>query len=308
MRFILAVFTILICAGARAEVTHHLFRKIAVFPIADANFSTSEDAWWQMRETLTKEQRFLVASRRFMINRGAFQPRRALKPADAIILGKILDAEALMVTFLEDRNLKTLVYNGEDGSTLWESNLELHPAVPVADQLIRASNKLVQDFLLAIPYQGFQIVDPVAGRAIYEVDGQKRAWIFHGTNSGLDVGDEVQWIVVSGEAGRPFLTSPMSVQVVAEGKIITIKGNQAEVEIEKMRSENDLQENSLVRFPREIAKLKAQYGNDDKGSALMSEYLSSEMKPPSELKGGHHSTATALAFLGNIAMIVLLAF
>lgn len=308
MSALIALCCCFVFQSAKADVEHHLFRKIAVFPVGDANFASSEDAWWQMRETLTREQRFLVASRRFMINRGVFQPRRTLKAADAIILGKILDAEALMTIYLDSRTLRMNVYQAEDGSKLWESSLELHPALPVADQLIRASQKMVQDFLLALPYQAFQIVDEVVGKPVFEVGDKKRAWIFHGGSSGLEHGEAIQWVEVRADAGGAFFNSNVRTQVIAEGRVISIKGSHAEVEIEKVRDPKDLKENALIRLPREIEKLKAQYMGDEKGSALSAEYLSSEMKSPSEFNKGHHPTSTALAWLGNLAMLLLLAF
>ena len=299
---------ILFCGTAKAEYGHHLFQKIAVFPLADANFANAEDAWWQIRETLTKEQRFVVASRRFMINRGVFQPRRNLKPADVIILGKILDAEAMLVTYLENRTLKMRVYESENGSSLWESSVELHPAIPLNDQLIKAAQKLVQDFILAVPYQGYQVIDSEIEKPFFEVDNQKHAWIFHGSGNNLSVGDPVQWIDLQGDPGKPFFNSNLRVEIIGEGKVVSLKGNLAEVQIDKIRHLDDLKENALVRFPGEMAKLKVQYTGNDRGASLTSEYLSSEMKNPKELEGGHHPTATTLAFLGNIALIVLLAF
>ena len=298
----------LYCEVTKAQVDHHLFQKIAVFPISDANFSTAEDAWWQIRESLTKEQRFVVASRRFMINRGVFQPRRNLKPADVIILGKILDAEAMLVTYLENRTLKMRVYESENGSSLWESSVELHPAIPLNDQLIKASQKLVQDFILAVPYQGYQVIDSEIEKPFFEIDGQKHVWVFHGSGSSLLVGDPVQWIDVQGEPGKPFFNSNLRVEIIGEGKVVSLKGNLAEVVVDKIRQLSDLKENALVRFPGEMAKLKIQYTGNDHGASLSSEYLSSELKSPKELEGGHHPTAMTLAFLGNIALIVLLAF
>ncbi len=305
---LIVIYCVFLCAFAKADVSHQLFRKVVVFPIAHANFSSSEDAWWQMREALTGEQRFLVASRRFMINRGVYQPRAKLKPADAIILAKILDAEALMTTYLDDRTLKLSVVRGEDGSPLWDASLELHPALPVADQLIRASQKLVQDFLVAIPYQGFQVVEETMSNPVFEVDGQKTARVFHGLQSGLEVGDPVQWVSVRGKAGEPFFNSSPTIEVLAEGKVTSIKGNTADVAIEKARSWDDLKENSLVRFPQEMAKLKAQYGPAEKGAALTAEYLSSEMKPTDELDQGHNRATTTLAVIGNFALMIFLAF
>ncbi|MBX2996505.1 MAG: hypothetical protein KF681_16915 [Bdellovibrionaceae bacterium] len=307
MSLFVAMLLSIFCVSAQAEVQHLLFTKMAVFPIADANYASSEDAWWQMRESLTKNQRYLVASRRFMINRGVFQPRRTLKPADVIILGKILDAEALMTTHLRDRSLRMQVYRAEDGSTLWESSVELHPAIPIGDQLIKASQKLVADFVASMPYQGYQVIDESLGKPIFEEGGKTRAWIFHGTNSGLEVGDAVQWVEVSGEAGTAFFNQSVRTQIVAEGKVVSLKGNLAEVQIDKTRAVSDLHDRALIRFPRELAKLQNQM-TGDKGSALMSEYLSNEMKDPQELEKGHNPTSTTLAFLGNIALLILLAF
>ena len=61
---ILITFLTIAPTIAQADVPLQLLRRIAVFPIHDANFSHAEDAWWQMRELLTKDQRFFVASPR----------------------------------------------------------------------------------------------------------------------------------------------------------------------------------------------------------------------------------------------------
>lgn len=304
---LIATLLAIFCFQAQAEVRHELFTKMAVFPLGDAGFSSSEDAWWQMRDVLTKDQRYLVASRRFMINRGVFQPRRTLKPADAIILGKILDAEALMTTYLTGRTLKMQVYRCEDGSTLWESSLELHPAIPIPDQLVKAGQKLVLDFVASLPYQGYQVIDESREQATFEVDGQRRAFVFHGVGSGLEVGDPVQWVEVSGDAGVSFFNQPVRTQIVAEGKVVAINGRRAEVQVDKTRSIEDLRDRSLVRFPKEVSRLKNQMAGD-KGAALTAEYLSSEMKDPADFQAGHQPKSTTLAFLGNLALLLLIAF
>lgn len=291
-----------------ADVEHSLLRRLAVFPIADANFSTSEEAWWQMRETLTKDQRFFVASRRFMVNRGVFQPRKQLKPADVIILSKILDAQALVSTFVDERMIKMRVYDGENGYLLWEGDAEFHPAIPVKDQLIRMSTQLMNSFVMSIPYQGFQVVDDVIGKPVYEDDSKKLAQIFVGSNSEVEVGDPVQWIQVMGDVGQAFFSGTTKVTVIAEGKIRSIKGDRAEVEILKLRELADLKENSLIRFPKEINRLKELYITGEKSANLGSEYLSSEVRSAQELNKDHHPTASALGWILNILGFILLAF
>lgn len=293
---------------AVADVDHTLLRRIAVFPIADANYGNAEDAWWQMREALTKDQRFFVASRRFMINRGVFQPRKVLKPADAIILGKILDAQALVTSYIDDRTLKMKIYEGENGYLLWEGEAPFHPAISINDQLIRISTQLMNVFITTVPYQGFQVIDDLVGKPLFEDDKKFIAQVFVGANNQYEVGDAVQWIKVSGDVSKSFFGSGEKVTVYAEGKIKEIKGDRVAVEVTKLRDPSDLKENSLIRFPKEVQRLKEIYAKDDKGSSLSSEYLSSEIRESSEVNKGHNSTASALTWIVNIATFILLAF
>ncbi len=291
-----------------AEVEHTLLRRIAVFPIADSNSSNSEEAWWQMRENLTKDQRFFVASRRFMINRGVFQPRKLLKPADVIILSKILDAQALVITYLQERSLKMKVFEGENGYLIWEGTAELHPAIPINDQLIRMSSQLMNAFVVAIPYQGFQTIDETIGKAVYEEDGKQFAQVYIGSRSKVLEGDAAQWVQITGDVGQAFFSSTTKVTVIAEGKVTEIEGDYATVEIQKSKNLQDLKENSLVRFPRELSRLQDQYISGEKPSDLAPEYLSSEMKSVDEFKQNHNATSSTLVWITSIAGFILLAF
>lgn len=294
-------------SSAQAQMEHKLLRRIAVFPIGEANFSNSEDAWWQMREVLTKDQRFFVASRRFMVNRGVFQPRQALKPADAIILGKILDAQALVTSYVDDRVLHMKVYEGENGYVLWEGDAEFHPAMPINDQIIRISTQLMNQFVVAIPYQGFQVTDDVIGKPVWEDNGAQYAMVFVGPHPSLTVGDAVQWVSVTGDISKAFLNNA-KVTVIAEGEIKEIKGDRAIVKIDRAKDIADLKNDSLVRFPKEVNRLKEMFANEGKSSNLTPEYLSSEMKSSKELSKDHSSTTTSLMWIGSMAAIILLAF
>lgn len=293
---------------ASAQVKHKVLRKIAVFPIADANVPSAEDSWWQTREALTKDKRFFVATRRFMTNRGVFQPRRQLKPADVIILSKILDAEALVISYVSDRTLHMKVFEGENGYLLWDGNAEFHPAVSVNDQLVRMSTQLMNSFIAAIPYQGFQVIDDLIGKPLYEQKGKTYAQVFVGNTSRLNVGDQAHWIEMDGELGKSYLGEGLRVIVIAEGKIAEIKDNRVIIEVEKMKDPEDLKENSLVRFPEEMNRLKDMYSTSDRASSLSAEYLSGEIKNSEDFKKGHHKTSTALLWIVNIAGILLLAF
>lgn len=293
---------------AQAQYRHELLRRLAVFPIGGTQAASSEEAWWQVREVLTKDQRFLVASRRFMINRGVFQARETLKPADAIILGKILDAQALVTLFVVDRRILMNIYDGENGYLLWTGEMEFHPALPINDQLVKAGQKLMNDFLLDLPYQGYQIVDSLKEKAVFEENGERRAWVSVGNTSRVEVGDSVQWIEVVGDPSRVFFKDGSQVQIVAEGQVVEIKSDRVLVKVSRVRNLEDLRENALVRLPKEVRLLKDIYMNKDRSADLAPEYLASEMRPVGDVEKRHSSTTTSLAFIFNLAAMILLAF
>ncbi len=293
--------------SAHAEIQHALLRRIAVFPIQEQGVGNAEEAWWQMREQLTKDQRFLVASRRFMINRGVFQPRKEFKPSDAIILGKILDAQALVISSIDERTFKIKVYDGENGFLLWESSLEFHPAQAMSDQVVNASQKLIQDFIVDLPYQGFVVVDPIKGNALFEEGGKKRAWIYHGNTKVLEVGDPFEVIEFAGETSRPYLKNGRST-VVSQGVIVEVQNDRVLVNIDQLRNLTDIHENALVRFPKETKRLADLYTHGVKETGLTAEYLTSEMHSAEDIDKRHNSSATSLAFIINIAAMILLAF
>ena len=305
--FLVILFSFLSVCFAEAQVKHKVLRRIAVFPIADANVSSAEDAWWQMRETITRDKRFFVATRRFMINRGVFQPRKQLKPADVIILSKILDAEALVMTYVSERTFYMRIFDGESGYILWQGEAEFHPAVSISEQLIQVSSQMMNSFMMALPYQGFQIVDDGVGKPVFEDSGKSYAKVFVGNSSKLNVGDDAQWVEVEGETSKVFLGDSLQVSVLAEGKIAAIQENSVTIEILRMKNVKDLKENSLVRFPEEMNRLKDLYSGKEKSSNLSAEYLSGEIKNTEDFKKGHNSTSTALLWIANIAGFLLIA-
>lgn len=307
---LIAFFSVVVISLASfAEVEHKLVRRVAVFPIADANFAKSEDAWWQMREALTLNQRFQVASRRFMINRGVFQPRKELKPADAIILAKILDAQALVVSFVKDREFFVKVFDGENGYVLWQGQIGFHPAISINDQIVKAATKSMTDFRLSLPYQGFQVVDETIDKPIYEEGNKKFSQVFIGSGSSIKVGDPVQWVKVTGDSSNSFLNSSPVVTTVAEGQVTEIKSDRAVVELTKMSSDSVIVENALIRFPMEVKRLTEMYaGADNATSKLEAEYLTSEMKTVGDFNRDHSESASSLAWILNLVAFVLLAF
>ena len=291
-----------------ADIDHKRLQKIAVFPIADANYQNVEDAWWQMREVLTKEQRFFVASKRFMVNRGVFQPRKELKPADIIILGKILDADAIVVSWVSERKFIFKVHDAVNGYALWESEGQFHPAISINDQLVRVSTQMIQDFVKALPYHGYTLKDDQTGKVLFDVDEKKIVRVNLGTKLKLAPDDNVQWIRVTGDTSKPFFNNDPKIEVIAEGRVYKQSADFIEVELDRLTDPEELKSDSLVRIPKELARANMATSVEERDSNLSLEYLSAEMKKPEEFNKNHNSTASALGFIGNMALFVLLAF
>lgn len=309
MRGFLLALGLLYVLEAGAEVQLKVYRKVAVFPIGTPSSDLNgEDAWWQAREALVKDQRFLVAARRLMVNRGVFQPRRTLKPSDSIILSKILDADLLITIYLEERELFLKAYDGENGFRVWESKFLLHPAVPLQEQLVPATVKLMQDFILSIPYQGYVVPDDRGGPLLAERGKDRLSQVFVGNSLNLTVGDPVQWVQVFADPSQPLHESPRLL-VVAEGEIAAVLGDRIEAKVTRIRSADDIVVDGPVRFPKELNRLKELYVRPgERGSDLAPELLSAEMQPAEKVDEKQTPTSTALAYLASIATMILLAF
>ncbi|MEQ1877196.1 MAG: hypothetical protein ABL958_11150, partial [Bdellovibrionia bacterium] len=215
--FIMVALLFFAVMRAQAQTEYSVLRRLVAFPVdTPSTFAGGADkAWWKVREELTNNRRFLIASKQFMIRKDVFQPRKEMEPADIVLLGKLLDAQGLIVTFLKDRQLQMVVYNGETGVTLWRNQYQLHPSVPISDQLESAALKLIQDFVSSVPYQGFQIVDPLLGRPVFEEGRAMYAKVEVGSDATVQKGDAVQWVRLTGSS--PLFQEGGQVTIVAEG-------------------------------------------------------------------------------------------
>lgn len=197
-----------------------LLRRVVVFPLSAPTSlkDQAEKGWWRSREVLTENRRFLIASRRFMVQKDVYQSRESLTPADAILLGRLLDAHALITFRLKDRTMKMSVSSGEDGLLIWEREHTLHPSLPIAEQIEDASEKLSRDFIANMPYQGFQILDPLIGSALYEEGDVQLAKVDIGPNARVTAGDQVQWIEMERLHPRSLFKTEESFAWLARGR------------------------------------------------------------------------------------------
>lgn len=295
---------------AQSQYEHKAVRKLTVFPLAVSKqfLSPAEEAWWQLREALTESKRFMVASKSFMLQKDVFQARSALSPADVIILGKLLDADALVTTYLEDSILRMKVYEGEFGRILWEHEFQLHSSLPVSSQLPAASKRLIQDFLASVPYQGFVVRDELKPSLVYNEDGKKLFQADIGVSSGLDVGDQVQVVRIMTDSLRPIFTSPLSPEVFVEGKIVKKTGEIVTVQIERVTDVKDILQGSLLRAPKELARMKELYSLHQGQVKVGAELVSPDMVDVRRQQDEKRPLVASLAFIANMAIFLLLAF
>jgi hypothetical protein len=312
---LLLVFSIHFIFGsnAQAQIEHQLIRRMVVFPVkAPAELSAAaEEAWWQARDELTKNKRFLVASKQFLLKSDTFQPRGDLEPADVLILGKLLDAHALITMQMTaaDRRIIMTVYDTANGLVLWRKSVLLHPSIPINDQIATISRKLIDDFTANIPYQGYTTIDALQGAPVYEDGDVKLAQIDLGFSTGAQIGDVVQWLKIIATTTAPIFQGGAKMSIFAEGKIVRIDQGVATVEITRATSLNDIKEYALVRLPRESERMKTAYTiSESPRNTLTAELVAPEAQPMQQIAKERRPLIATLSFIGSIAAYLLLAF
>ncbi len=297
--------------AADAQIDHQLIRRVAVFPLKVAKElePAGEEAWWQTRDQLSRNRRFLVASQQFLVKSDAFQPRGDLEAADAVILGKLLDAHALITLQINDRRLVMTVYDGGVGVVLWKKAVSLHPSLTVRDQLPQMARRIVDDFSANVPYQGFTAVDSLIGQPVYEEGDVKLAQVDLGVQTGVQVGDLVQWIRLTSTNAAALFQGGAKTTVFAEGKIVKIDQGIGTVEILRATGVKDIKAFSLVRVPREAERLAKEYTiSDMPRTTLTAELVAPELSPMEELARERKPLITTMSFIASIVGYLLLAF
>jgi hypothetical protein len=321
-------------ASARA-VSLRAIEKISVFPLLyrgesgdrtdDATAKGLDEAWWQAREELTQTGRFLVASRVFLQKNDAFQPRGRLTAADAVILGRYVEADALMTMTLERRVFTLSVWDTQEGALAWVQSVELHPSILVREQIAQVARGLVKEFIASMPYHGVVLQDPLAKRPVFEEGGAKLLRLKVGSYTGYAQGDVVQVVQLSRLNMEPLFQGGIRTAAVAEAKILRLKDQTLTVELTKVAPEISFQAGALVVIPSESERLKAWAKPRDSmnQSAIVSVLATSaagehglseeaavqpEALQAERRKDESGALATTLSILASLAVILLLAF
>jgi hypothetical protein len=301
--------------------------KIAVFPlffkgergerVDEATAKALDDTWWQIRDELTKTGRFVVASRAFLQKADAFQPRGTLSVGDAVILGRYVEADALLTMSLENRTLNVEVYSSVDGTVAWRQSVELHPSVLIREQVAKVSRALVREFIASFPYQAVTLQDRLSKQAIFNQGGKRFARIKIATAK-LEVGDAVEWVQLTRGNLDPLFQGGSRVTALGEGVVHELQDDTAVVQLGRVQELGQIHVGSLVNLPKEKSRLASLAKPKDSAtstavvSLLASGATGASIEPEAkqaERKNDESGPmATTLSILGSLAVILLLAF
>jgi len=126
------------------------------------------------------------------------------------------------------------------------------------------ADKITQDLLNQIPYQGFVVTDPLIGKTVYEEDSKKLVVIDSGTTDEIQEGMDVQWIqVLLPEApnlkeGEPLLRQA-KIEVIADGKVTKIKRGVFTAQIDRVKAMDLMTERTFVVIPKLASKMGETY-------------------------------------------------
>jgi len=263
-----------------------------------------DELWWQIREQVAIDGRFDVATRRLMINRQVLTPRGELKPSDAVILGRILEADMLITHQVDKKKASLFVVRALDGVSLFKEELPLNPSIPEVDQVIPIFKAMVSNFLKLVPYAGYQIASPVSN-LIYEPDGSLGFVYVMIPNSESLVNSKVFWVNTS-YTNQPLLKSKPHFQPFNVGQAIEfIKPNVLRVRIEKPFDENTMMVGSLVYLENSGSLIEGEPTFGSKVSEIGSEYLMGDLSPKRRITE-QTPQATFLGMVLSLATLLLL--
>lgn len=295
--------------AAEVATKDHLVRRISIFPFSSPSSLSqqAENAWWDVRGELTKNRRFLVASRHFLEKKEVFQKREQLEPADVLVLSKLLEAHALVTCYMTTDRIYLSVYNGQSGWLLWESSLPFDKDLPLKEQVKDLALRLTRSFVASVPYQGFVVNNGNTGKVILFEGDIKTLSIHVGVNTRIQPGDEVQFLRLQRRGMEELFKNSGEREIYGRGRVIKVEGELVTAELLYLEEGANLQEYSLARFPQEARRLARSAGVLKDPSLQLAKQIQGQKNQEKEKsKGG--ALITALAFVGNALLFFLLAF
>lgn len=337
------VLLCLTCSSSYAVERDHLpiaaIQKIAVFPVDDSGELLSrsqgsqvddltleklDETWWQVREELTNTGRFVVATKAFLQRADVFTPRGELRPSEVVILGKYVEADAVLTLQLKQRTLTVRVWSSDDGNLVWKEAVSLHPSLLIRDQIVKIARSVVRDFISEVPYHGTTVMDLLARSPVFMESGKTFAKVDIGSRAGesngsaMIPGQTVQWLKLERVGLDPLFQGGGKTTVIAEGIIRDIADRVAKVEVLRIASGEAITNGSLLYVPAEAERLLK--NKDPHARSVVLTLLARDRgkkgTPGLDPEGvrvqqtdkENRPFATSLSFIGSLAVILLLAF
>src|SRR5690606_11007758 len=98
--------------------------------------------------------------------------------------------------------------------------IEINSSRPISKQIEDLAVALTRDFLATLPYQGFQIVDPINQEPIIEEGQNLLARIDVGAKSLAKPGQNIQWLEINRQSPAPLFQGGGQFKVIAEGEVL----------------------------------------------------------------------------------------
>lgn len=306
--WLVSLLTIFFYSGSLWSIEFKVtsIKRIVVFPAQGIDESLVDELWWQVRSFLAQDLRFTVATRRLMINRQVLVPRGDLKTADAVLLGRILEADSLISMYIKDAKAWVKVYRSEDGLLVWQKEQSFNPALSIKDQAMGVFLSLIKSFISDVPYLGYQVNNPLTGDLNDNNETHALVYIQVGSSE-LQVGQRVHWgdLVVS---QLPLFLSERKLNILVEGEVVhPLKNNIYQVQVPSHQV--SLLKNGLIIFDANQAQSPSNSVQTDLiiKTQYSSEYLVENMQPDKKINQ-QSRISTYLGFIFNFLAVVLIAF
>lgn len=310
MRNALFLLLILLAPGLFAKPVDQI-KRVVVFPlkVEKGLQKVADETWWDLREKMTENKRFLIASKNFMEVKDVFQPRGELVPSDVIILGRLLDSHALVTTVVQDSTVQMQAYETLNGSLLWQKKQDLNPSLPASKQVQEIASKMIYDFIASVPYHGAVIIDSLSAKTLYQEGGKSFFRAEVGVSSSIVAGAQLQVVRLKHKNLNPQFEGGVEVEVLAEGTIVKVDNNIVTVELGRSKNEFEIDEGLLVRIPDEATRMQKQYAMTSSNVEISGvQMLLDKQEGLTEKQKQKKPLYTALSFIGNLALFILLAF
>ncbi len=276
--FIFVLLTMPVFAASQMEPNLG-FKKIAVFPIqSDINYGpVLEKAWIAARASLTKNQIYYVATKAFMKEKDAFQPRGDLSVLDVVTVSRLLDAEAVITFSLAGRDFTLRLFDGNTGQIFWRYTYRFSTFTPIENQLESVTAQLTADLHASIPYHGLVRANldkrvMVQNQSKLTVSGV----LFSGETAA--VGDPVQFVRLNRISMEPLFQNGGQSVVIAEGFVSQIDGDNVTVQLTQVSEKQTLLGSDLIRLPKEAERRERSLNLISQKSNRGTEFVATELK------------------------------